>query len=199
MEVKLPHRKDLKLLETFLLLGAMKLVNASRVFEFGTFLGSTTLNIALNLPADGKVFTFDLDRRDLADAEQHPSDAPLTVTHLANEKSLDFLQHPEACRKVTTLTGNSRTFDFSHWYGSMDLVFVDGGHDATTVKADTENAQKLIRQSGPACIMWHDYGNLPYPDVEVYLNELAAGHEIFHVEDTMMCVLFTDPTMIAKI
>ena len=37
------------------------------VFEIGTFLGSNTLNMALNLPEDAKILTLDLD-------EQHATD-----------------------------------------------------------------------------------------------------------------------------
>ncbi len=58
--------------------------------------------------------------------------------------------------KIGTLIGNSVTFDFSAWKRSIDFLFIDGGHDFLTVKADTENALNMVVLEKPACIMWHD-------------------------------------------
>jgi predicted O-methyltransferase YrrM len=55
------------LLETFTLFTAARIVAARRVFEIGTFFGATTLNLALNIPDDGKIFTLDLDARAAVD------------------------------------------------------------------------------------------------------------------------------------
>ena len=51
---------SLKYFETMCVLVVLKLVNARLVWEFGTHLGATTANIALNLPKGGVVFTMDL-------------------------------------------------------------------------------------------------------------------------------------------
>lgn len=190
--VKLPQRRDLKLLETFLLIAAVRIVNARRIFEFGTFLGSTTLNLALNIPNDGEVFTLDLDDELAKDVRQHPADVPITQTHLASKKSLDFLKSPVA-HKVKMLTGNSILFDFAPWKRSVDLVFIDGGHDLATVTADTENALELVSSEGPSCILWHDYQNPEYVEISDYLNGLSKHLDIFHIEETMLCVWFNDP------
>ena len=72
--IRIPQRKDLPLLETTLLIAALKSVNARRIFEFGTYLGSTTLNLALNTPDDAEVFTFDLPPG--LEIQQHPEDVP---------------------------------------------------------------------------------------------------------------------------
>jgi hypothetical protein len=45
--VQIPPRRGaggVSLLETFLIVAATQIVTARRIFEFGTFLGSTTLN-----------------------------------------------------------------------------------------------------------------------------------------------------------
>ena len=60
--VMLPRRRGsggTSLLETMLIIAATRIVDARRVFEIGTFLGSNTLNMALNLPDDGQVFTLE--------------------------------------------------------------------------------------------------------------------------------------------
>lgn len=193
VQVQLPPRRGAggtTLLETCLLLAASKAVDAKRIFEFGTFLGSTTLNLALSVPDDGRVFTSDLDEQCLASTQQDPADAPLTQIHIAS-KRLDFMDSSVADR-VKMLTGNSITFDFSPWLESMDMSFIDGGHDLLTVQADTEHALAMSRQDTAACILWHDYGNVEYPDLTTYLDRLSRRMPIFHVEDTRICLWFNN-------
>jgi hypothetical protein len=192
----LPRRRGsggTSLLETMLIIAAIRIVDARRVFEIGTFLGSNTLNMTLNLPADAQVFTLDLDEKHAAGLEQLPDDAPLTEMHLSSQSRLDFVGTVVA-DKIATLTGNSTTFDFSAWKNSIDLAFIDGGHDYATVKSDTENALKIAASERPSCILWHDYHNSDYPALTRYLDELSKEREIFHIEDTMLCAWFNDPT-----
>jgi hypothetical protein len=84
--VTIPARRaagSLMLLETFALITADRIVAARRFFEIGTFHGAITLNLALNIPEDGKIFTLDLDARADSGLSQLPDDAPLTEEHLA--------------------------------------------------------------------------------------------------------------------
>lgn len=194
VNVTLPNRRGTggtSLLETMLIIAATRIVDARRVFEIGTFLGANTLNMALNLPADAKVFTLDLDEQHAANLKQLPEDAPLTKLHLASQSSLDFTGTSVA-GKINTLIGNSTTFDFSAWKNSIDFSFIDGGHDYATVKSDTENALEIAVTERPSCIMWHDYRSWEYPALTCYLDDLAKEREIFHIEDTTLCVWFND-------
>jgi hypothetical protein len=195
VNISLPSRHGVggtSLLETLLIIAACRTVDARRVFEFGTFFGSNTLNMALNTPTDGKVYTLDLDEQRIAEVEQHPADALLTQLHLASQSSLDFAGSPVA-GKIEALVGNSTAFDFSQWKDSMDFIFIDGGHDPFTVKSDTENALKMAAKATPSCIMWHDYRNWDYAHLTCYLDELAQERQLFHVGDTMLCAWFNDP------
>lgn len=195
VNVALPRRRGhggTSLLETMLIIAATRIVDARRVFEIGTFLGSNTLNMALNLPDDAKVFTLDLDEQHAVGLEQLPEDAPLTQMHLASQSSLDFAG-TAAASKISTLIGNSITFDFSPWKGSIDFSFIDGGHDFLTVKSDTENALEMAAAEKLSCIMWHDYRSWEYPALTCYLDDLSKEHEIFHIEDTTLCAWFNDP------
>lgn len=163
--IKLPQRKDLPLLETALLICAMKSVGARRIFEFGTYLGATTLNLALNCPADAQVYTFDLPPD--AQIEQHPEDIPFTREHFAVEQLAFVGSQVEG--KITRIAGNSLTEDLSR-FRPMDFIFIDGGHDLATVTADTKNALNMLRPGG--CIAWHDYKNPRYPELTAYLESL---------------------------
>jgi hypothetical protein len=192
--VKIPYRRDLKLLETFLLITALRLVNAKRIFEFGTFFGSTTLNLALNSPDDAKIFTLDVSKEEATQLEQDAPDEPLTKEHLAR-LSMEF-DDTSVAPKITRLTGNSRTFDFSSWKNAVDLVFVDGGHGLRTVESDTENAFRMARTDYPACIFWHDYRNPDCSGNTYFLDELSKERELFHAEDTMLCGWFNRASQI---
>jgi hypothetical protein len=195
VHIMLPYRRGiggLSLLEMFVLIAAGRAVGAKRVFEIGTFLGSTTLNTALNIPDNGTVFTLDLDEDQADGAKQDIADAPLTKMHLASKSSLDFSGSPVE-GKITTLTGNSTVFDFSPWNDSIELVFIDGGHDFATVKSDSDNALRMVCKNKPSCIFWHDYRNREYSGVTYYLDQLSQQIPLVHVEDTMLCVWFNDP------
>jgi len=195
VQAALPHRRGIggvSLLEMFLIIAASRIVDARHVFEFGTFLGSTTLNLALNVPEDGAVFTLDLGEQQAEEAKQDVADAPLTGIHLAAKSGLDFVGSPVES-KITTLTGNSTIFDFSRWNQSVDLVFIDGGHDFVTVKSDSENAFRMASKKKPSCVLWHDYRNRDYQDLTSYLDGLSEKRQLVHVEDTMLCAWFNDP------
>lgn len=192
VRLQLPPRRgagSTTLLETCLLIAASQAVSAKRIFEFGTFLGSNTLNLALSLPGNGEVFTLDLNEDCLAGIQQDPADAPLTQTHVA-ARTLDFVGS-EVGHRVKTLYGNSVTFDFSPWKNSIDLVFIDGGHDYVTVKADTEHALEMVREDSPSCILWHDYRSAEYPDLTAYLDGLP-DIQLIHIEDTHLALWFND-------
>ena len=191
----LPSRRgggSLTLLEMNLVIAASRIVEPKQVFEFGTFLGSTTLNIALNIPDDGTVFTLDMDDQHAQEAKQDVADAPLTEIHLASRSKLDFIGSPVES-KIRMLTGDSTTFDFSSWQDSIELIFIDGGHDYPTVKSDTGNAFRIANRKRASCILWHDYLNRNYSGLSYYLDELAKQERLVHIEDTMLCAWFNDP------
>ncbi len=194
IQVQLPPCRGgggVTLLETCLLIAANQIISGHRVFEFGTFLGSTTLNLALNIPEGGEVLTLDLDEGCIGEVKQHPADAPLTEARITS-RSLDFVGSSVAHR-ITTLEGNSITYDFSPWKDSIDLVFLDGGHDRTTVKSDTENAFEMVAKNKESCILWHDYRRPEYGDLSTYLDGLSQRMHLFHIDDTALCVWFNDP------
>jgi hypothetical protein len=192
--VPIPSRRGLggiSLLETFLLVAGIRIVSAKRIFEFGTFLGNTTLNLAENSADDAAIFTLDLDHGSVKGLKQDDCDAPLTQIHLA-APDLDFTRSP-ARHKIKMLYGNSLDFDCSSWSNSVDLIFVDGGHDVPTASADTENAVSMATKDKPSCIFWHDYRNRDCEALTRYLDDLSKNLEIFHIEDTMLCVAFHGP------
>ena len=58
---------------------------------------------------------------------------------------------------VKHLEGNSQNYDFSILNQKFDLIFIDGDHHSESIKTDTENAFKLLKNN-KSIIVWHDYG-----------------------------------------
>ena len=49
--------------------------------------------------------------------------------------------------KIKILTANSLQFDFSPWKESINLAFIDGGHDVDTASSDTQNALMMLSRT----------------------------------------------------
>ena len=185
VKIVLPDKRAPILLDTAILLALAKLVQPATYFEFGTYLGVQLLNVVANLPPAARVYTLDFDPDSASKAQQHESDRPLTLEHLQSQDSLAFVNSSYASQ-VTRLYGDSNLFDFSPFFGRIDLMFVDGGHDLRTLRSDSENALRMLSPDRPSCVSWHDYGNPVYPHLKTYIDELSAKREIFFVQESMI-------------
>ena len=159
------------ILEQCLLIAAGRIagVEGERgVFEFGTYKGATALMLSANFGpqahAGAWVRTLDLDPRQ--------SDGLLTRG-----------------MGIERLQGHSVAFDFSPYYGTSALVFIDGGHDWPTVISDQQNALTLLPGSHPGVIVWHDYSD-DWPGVQKAVEEFAREGRVYHIEDTKLAVHF---------
>jgi predicted O-methyltransferase YrrM len=143
------------------------------VFEFGTFRGRTTYNIALNLPSDSKIVTVDAHYTDDADANVEGMHYPPYTTGEV------FQSRDEAIRsKITVLSGDSTTMDFSRYYGQFGLVFVDGGHSYDACRRDSLTAVELLRPGG--VVVWDDYGDY-WPGVRRAVDELSKQYRVLNL------------------
>jgi len=127
------------------------LVEAKRIFEFGTYKGVSTTQLVLNIAPGGMVFTLDL-------PEDHPAYSlpipKLDEQKIAAEGAKGSLIPKTLLDRVTFLKSDSATFDEKPYLGTMDLVFVDGAHSYEYVKNDTEKGWRMLRSGG--VIAWHD-------------------------------------------
>jgi hypothetical protein len=157
-------------------------LKAKRVFEIGTYNGWTTLQLALNTPEDANIATLDLRKEDMQDValqlEKHD------VKYIDKLTIGDQYKNTRVEKKISQLYGDSATFDFSPFYDSIDLMFIDGSHHYAYVKRDTENALKMIREGG--VIIWHDF--LVWQGVTDFLLELSKNLKVFHLKDTSLVV-----------
>jgi predicted O-methyltransferase YrrM len=157
-----------------------------RIFEIGTYTGSSTLAMALNTPPKTEIYTLDLDtsEREIQDAGTRTGGIPATSI------GSSYRGTPVEDR-IHQLFGNSLSFDFSRFYGTMGLVFVDANHTYDFVKADTENALRLVHSEG--VIVWDDYRwDERHPEcagVTRYLNELGMLRPCSQISGTRLAVL----------
>ncbi len=163
-----------------------------RVFEFGTYNGMTTRQIALNTPQDCEIVTMDIDPASEAVAQLEIGGID---RFLANKSGVFnfrvgeyFLGSPQAV-KINQIWGDTLALDTTVYSRQMDLVFVDAGHTYRYVKSDTEKALKMLRPGG--VILWHDYNQLLHPDVmQCLCEEAQSGVRIGHLRGTSLAVHF---------
>ncbi len=152
--------------------------NAKRIFEFGTYKGVSTTQLALNVGPEGIVFTLDL-------PEDHPAySLPIPKPEereIASERGKGILIPADLLDRVSFLRSDSASFDTGPYLNSMDLVFVDAAHSYEYVKNDSEKGWEMLRTGG--VLAWHDC-NANHPDVVRYLKD--SGHRVSLVTGTAL-------------
>ncbi|HUI95045.1 MAG TPA: class I SAM-dependent methyltransferase [Xanthobacteraceae bacterium] len=155
------------------------------IVEIGTFDGRTTLNLAINAPAESRVVTLDLPPADralyaLAPGERQYVDKPQPGARFRAAAA----PWAAAAQRITQLLGDSATFDWSPYRGQAGLVFVDGSHACEYVRKDSQTAFALLAPGGMA--LWHDYGR--WEGVTQALDEIEAQRRLGlrHVRGTSL-------------
>ncbi len=181
-----PHAKDgnVRLDELAIINGIIKKENPGRIFEIGTFDGRTTLNMAASSRDDCEVFTLDLPREEV-DRTRHEIgsyDKTLIDKQIIGER---IAKSNLACRrKIHQLTGDSATFDFTPYYNTVQLVFIDGAHSYTYVLEDSKTALRLIGD-GMGVILWHDYrDDFPVAKAIDAFRRIHPDLAIFNIKET---------------
>jgi predicted O-methyltransferase YrrM len=166
----------------------VKNLEPTRVFEFGTFDGRTTLNMAVNAGEEASIYTLDLPRSAIENASRPLHRAE--VRYADKPASGERYQGTEAEARIVQLYGDSGTFDFAAYYGNMDLIFIDASHTFDYVVNDSLHALRMLRPSG-GTIIWHDYSL--WDGVTGALNQLHRKHASFsglkRISGTTLAVL----------
>lgn len=132
------------------------------IFELGTFDGRTALNMAMCSPKDCIVYTLNLppDEEITPEFRMHEYDKGLA--DLRFQSGSRFLKYSSdefpQIKKIKQLYGDTAKFDFTPYFGKIDLIFIDAAHTYEYVLSDSEISLKLLR-NGKGIILWHDYRN----------------------------------------
>jgi predicted O-methyltransferase YrrM len=180
---------ELSLLELVVVNSLVRDHNPSKLFEFGTFNGRTTLNMATNSSQEATVYTLDLSEDQMGHTE-FPLDP--NVRSIMGKQMVGSRYSGTDCEnKIVQLYGDSATFDFSPFFNVTDFVFIDGAHSYQYVLNDSRKAIKLLND-GRGVILWHNYGQ-SWEGVLTALNKLYSEDNRFkdlkHVEGTALVCL----------
>jgi predicted O-methyltransferase YrrM len=156
-----------------------------QIFEIGTYRGRTALNFALNSPDDCTIYTLDLPDESLEAAATVATGVDRRVIRSDLRIVGTEYRNTDVSHKIHQLYGNSLEFDFSPYYGEMDLVFVDGGHAYHIAASDTAQALKLCRPGG--IILWHDFANYgEFHDVTRAVLDHIPGDQVVQLENSWL-------------
>jgi len=179
---------NVSILELIVLSQFVKRLGPEKIFEFGTFDGRTTLNMALNCPETARIYTLDLPRS-MSQSTALPVYSTEKVFIDKDASGSRFAGKPEE-KRIEQVYGDTASFDFGPYYGEIDMVFIDASHTYEYVLNDSRLALKLLR-NGRGVILWHDY--YVWDGVTRALNELyLAGGEfknIRHIRETSLAYL----------
>lgn len=152
-------------------------------FEIGTWRGESVANVATVTP---NCYTLNL------------PDEALKQLGCSDEYINQQEFFSKAISSITHLKGNSRTFDFSPYYGKCDLVFVDGDHHYDSVLNDTQIAFKLLKDEN-SIIVWHDYHshteNIRWDVFRGILDGTPATsiNNLYHISNTLCAIYSKKP------
>jgi len=185
---------SLTALETAMMVAFTRMTQPARIFEFGTYLGHTSATFALNSLPNTEVVTIDLFEATKTELEtdtlklDQGDENDEFLRRVAASKETPWLNalSDEIRLKIRQLHGNSCDLDVEALglSGSVDLIFVDGGHDTKTITNDTEKAFEMA--SDDAVILWHDFGCKVHTDVSGYLDELGQRIDLVSIGSTML-------------
>jgi len=190
-------------LESLLLVALVKISDADRMFEFGTYMGASTVLLAENSKDTAKIFTLDLPANATGAPKITVNSGYRDASHLTMDSFLAakstahgpvvaggfYGQSPS--KKITFLRADSKIADLSAYDHSIDMVWIDGGHDYATVRSDTENAFRMINPANKnAVIVWHDFDNPGHEGVGELLRELAQERIIYTIDRTFLAFCF---------
>jgi len=166
------------------------------IFEFGTYNGLTTLQMAINSPPGCRIYTLDIppDSAFARLLDIGEIDRCLAVKKGAFNFAVGFYFKGSAfSTKIIQLWHDSLKADLSCYGQQFDIIFIDAGHTYPYIKTDTENALKMLRPEG--IIIWHDYLQLLYPDVTHCLYDFSIGGlNIYHLRGTNLALYYKKPS-----
>ena len=169
---------SINLFEALALGSLTRLSAAQHAFEFGTYRGISSSQIALNLAPNGKLLTLDLPAKhpDLKFKLKEPDEI-----RIAGESIKGDVIPQELLSRVEFLHGDSALFDEKPYEGAMDLVFVDGAHTFEYVRNDSVKGWRMLRPGG--FMVWHDC-RAQTPDVVKYL--IQSNYRPTRIEGTTL-------------
>ena len=152
-------------------------------FEIGTWRGESVSNVA---SVAAECYTLNLSEHEMRELKL---DENYIKLHSHYSKTLP---------NVKQLYGNSTHFNFRELNKKFDLIFIDGDHHYQTVKSDSENCFKLLKNN-QSIIVWHDYKNTPenvrWEVLRGILDGIPAEHQqhLYSISNSLCAIYYPYP------
>lgn len=183
---------SITLVDQILLLSLIDLLNPNNILEIGTFQGYTTA-LFLKNTTHSIVHTIDLPKTDNNFIEEPDKESVLLdgdynddylrqIQNLSGETYLCDLEQKNLDR-LKLIKSNSTEFDYSRFNKSIDLAFIDGGHNFDIIKSDTKNVLSCLNKN--SVVVWHDYSSDIHSDVTKFLDTYSKENKIFCVNGSL--------------
>lgn len=174
------------------ILSLAKIQHPTAALELGTYLGSTTANLALNLPS-AIIHTIDLPE-DGAEAAALIEGQPVDDLHLISGRKLGKSFRGTAIeQRIVQHQGDTATYDYSVIHDPVTMFLVDGSHTYAYARSDTLHCFDLAREAQSECtFLWHDCDCF-HRGVTTWLVEMIrAGLPVVRVRDTSLAYMRLD-------
>lgn len=143
--------------------------NPKILLEIGTSHGRTTALMAQNA-SNGIVHTVNIPPEEITEGGKN-------ITFAPSREEIGRYYREKGVTNVRQIFANTR--DWEPDFGPIDVVFVDGCHDADFVYNDTRKVLKRCRPG--SIIMWHDF-NPELARVYHWISDVCEGVERLYAE-----------------
>jgi SAM-dependent methyltransferase len=156
------------------------------ILEIGTHLGLLSNDMISVCPRDTFLVTLDLPKERWSEARYNYDKVQADYIDKPREK-MDFphpgsalITDPRFRKRIAQIEADSGSFDFSPFYGKMDVVVVDGNHTVPAALHDLQVAMKLVSPGG---IIFIDDANKPFRlegvSLAIYLQSFLQGKTFY--------------------
>jgi hypothetical protein len=157
-------------IEVLLLITFVRISGARRIFEFGTYMGGSTVLLAENSKDTTEIFTLDLPADASGVSQVGASSAYGTTSHRVED---GFLSAKATAHGPVIAEG------FYRQSPSKKITFLRA------------NALRMVNpKNDNAVIVWHDFDNKDHKDVGRFLRELAENRLIYAIGNTFLAFCF---------
>jgi len=189
---------SIRSIEAAIIVSLLRIIDAERILEIGTYKGYTTSLLAMNSNANAVVYSIDLpldeNHRLELNLDDILKDGNVNDLFLINEQ---FRDREIYCRllssrfsdKIRLIKADSTKLDFrsiAEDGKAFDLIFIDGGHDYATAYHDSINAISIRGEN--TIILWHDYESSLHTDVSKVIEEISLSNPIFSIPGTSLAI-----------
>jgi hypothetical protein len=173
-----------RLLDAQVIGAVVKNINPSVCLDIGTAEGHSAALMAVNAP-QSKVYTINIPPEEVLSGE-----GGIFTTIAMEREKIGSYYREQGLKNIIQIIANTSKWEPN--IGAIDIVFVDGSHDAEFVFNDTKKVLPYLKSG--SFVLWHDF-NFNLWNKYAWIHDVCKGVEmlfdngviagnIFHVRDS---------------